>query len=708
MDKPTISIIVPVYNVERYLEQCLESLINQTFHSIEIICLDDGSSDASPQLLDAYAEKDNRIRVYHRENAGVSRTRNVGMDLAQGEYILFVDSDDYIALRTCEVLFTLAEKEDADIVVFGGKTFPTLPWADDSFAYRDKVYHSGIDALLYERGSIPLMCNKMYRSSFLRENDLRLNADLTLGEDHAFQFISFPLAKSVAFSGEMLYFYRVRADSAVGATCDNGAKQLNLHFDVVKYALNVWKKRGMLLEHAREGVSWAVSFLFNSAKITYFDDRVRFASALSAFLDELMEGKPLEELGLDDGVGFRLSYLLSPQSGGDLPLVSVFVECADESDEVKEVLDTFEFQDEQSFEMLFFEPKDKNSNYAKSVEDFVLHDNRARVISTRDPQEALSQARGAYAIRTYANVAYDPQALDQLLQLAGEREGRTVLGRCEPYDVAVFADSAGVLGVRDLFDFYEPSVVDQVVHEGAYPASVFGANLLSFSGILTVNKLFNREFLCECARESGCKTWIGLECIALSRARRIVATKRPLATLRCVSLSDGSSVNTKKELDSLNEGFVEAKRCLSEHPKVIAGLDVAAARCILLLVDLVRNPVARRFLVDEARTQGHDTIRCAIASNQLTRDERTACQQLIEDSYDDFIGRRDACVLNGIIMKNEENLLAVGGQAAHINRLNTDIDEFYQSISYRTGRAVTAIPRAAVSFAKRVLNVVRH
>ena len=141
---------------------------------------------------------------------------------------------------------------------------------------------------------------------------------------------------------------------------------------------------------------------------------------------------------------------------------------------------------------------------------------------------------------------------------------------------------------------------------------------------------------------------------------------------------------------------------------MIAGLDVAAARCILLLVDLVRNPVARRFLVDEARTQGHDTIRCAIASNQLTRDERTACQQLIEDSYDDFIGRRDACVLNGIIMKNEENLLAVGGQAAHINRLNTDIDEFYQSISYRTGRAVTAIPRAAVSFAKRVLNVVRH
>lgn len=708
MDNPKISIIVPVYNVEKYLEQCLESLVNQTFQDIEIICLDDGSTDTSPQLLDAYAAKDNRVRVYHRENAGVSHTRNVGMDLAQGEYILFVDSDDYIALRTCEILLASAEKEHADIVVFGGKTFPTLPWADDSFAYRDKVYHSGVDALLYERGSIPLMCNKMYRATFLRENALRLNADLTLGEDHAFQFISFPLAKTVVFSGEILYFYRVRTDSAVGATCDDGAKQLSLHFDVVKYALNVWKQQGMLLEHAREGVSWAVSFLFNSAKITYFDDRVRFASALSVFFDELMDGKPLEELGFDDGVRFRLSYLLSPQSGGDSPSVSVIVECADESDGAKEVLDTLEFQDEQSFEILFLEPKDKKSNYAKSVDDFVSHDCRARVVSARDPREVLNQARGEYVLRTYANVAYDPQALDQLLQLAGEREGRTVLERRESYDVAVFADSAGMLGVLDLFDFYEPSVADRVVHEGAYPASAFGANLLSFSSLLTINKLFKKRYLFECAQESECATWVGLECVALSRAERIVATKRPLATLRCISFSNYAAEEINKDFNNLNEGLAEARRCLSNCSEMIQGLDVAAARFALLMVDLVRNPIVRRSLVDDARARSCDAIRSAIASNQLTSNERKACKELIEGSYDDFISHRDARILNSIIMKNEDNLLAVGGQAAHINQLNSDIEEFYHSVSYRTGRAVTALPRAAVSLAKRVLNIVRH
>ena len=130
--------------------------------------MDDGSTDGSPELLDAYAAKDARIRALHRENCGVAETRNVGVGLARGEYILFVDSDDYIAQRTCEVLVATAEREGADIVVFGGKTFPTLPWADDSFAWRDSVYHSGVDALLYERGSIPLMCNKMYRTPISR------------------------------------------------------------------------------------------------------------------------------------------------------------------------------------------------------------------------------------------------------------------------------------------------------------------------------------------------------------------------------------------------------------------------------------------------------------------------------------------------------------------------------------------------------------
>ena len=708
MGNPKVSIIVPVYNVERYLEQCLESLAGQTLSDIEVLCLDDGSTDASPRMLDEFAQKDSRFHVSHRENSGVAHTRNVGIELAQGDFVLFVDSDDYIAKRACEVLVATAEREGADIVVFGGKTFPTLPWADGSFACRDKVYHSGIDALLYERGSIPLMCNKMYRADFLRSNDLRLNRELTLGEDHAFQFVTFPLAKTVAFTKEMLYFYRVRRDSAVGATRDDGAKQLFLHFDVVKYALGVWKDRGTLLEFTREGVAWAVSFLFNSAKCTYYADRIRFAQVFALFLADVLDGRDPFALDLNPNVENQLRYLLSPQVDEASPMVTILVECADESDDAKEALDSLEFQDEQSFEILFFKPADETSPYAHSVADFIAHDGRARIAASRDPRETLAEARGAYVIRSYANVAYDPQALSQLLQLAGEREGRSVEGERKPYDVAVFADSAGMLGVRDLFDFYEPSVTDPIVPEGPHPASDFGGNLLSFASAATANKAFSKDFLLRCAKDSGCSTWLGLECAALSRAQRIVPTRRPLATLRCLPFTGTGLLGAKAMLDDAYAGFFEARALFAQDDAALGGIDAAAARHLLLMADLIRNPVARRYCVDDARERGAAAIERALAGEQLTDGERTACQALLSESYDEYTGRRDSFTLNSIIEKNEANLLAVGGQAEHIAQLNSDIEEFYQSISYRTGRAVTALPRMAANAARRVLHAVRR
>ncbi len=655
MDNPKVSIIVPVYNVESYLAQCLDSLIEQTLTDIEILCLDDGSADGSPELLDAYAAKDARIRALHRENCGVAETRNVGVGLARGEYILFVDSDDYIAQRTCEVLVATAEREGADIVVFGGKTFPTLPWADDSFAWRDNVYHSGVDALLYERGSIPLMCNKMYRTDFLRGNGLLLNPDLSLGEDHAFQFITFPLAKTVAFSKEMLYFYRV-----------------------------------------------------TSATMTYSNDRVRFAELFSAFLDEVLEGRSLDSLGLDDGVRGRLAYLVSPQVETDAPSISILIECADEADDAKAALDAIEFQDEQSFEVLFFPPADANSRYAQLVADFTENDCRARVLPTRDVASALASARGTYLVRSYANVVYDPQAFDQLLQLAGEREGRTVVGEREPYDIAVFTDSAGMLGVRDLFDFYEPSTTEAIVPEGAHPASDFSSQLFSFSSIASANKAFNREFLLQCAKEAKCSTWLGLQCAAFSQATKIVVTKRPLATLRCLPFASTGLVGARAMLDDVLSGFEEARANFTGDDEAACGLDAAAARHLILMVDLIRNPIARRYCFEDARERGGEAIARALAGSQLTDAECVVCRALLGETYDAYTGYRDTLVLNGVIMKNEENLLAVGGQAQHINQLNSDIEEFYHSISYRTGRAVTAPARAAANLAKRVLHAARR
>ena len=106
-----ISIIVPVYNVELYLEKCIESIINQTYTNIEIILVDDGATDSSGNICDLYSKKDSRIKVIHKRNGGLSDARNVGIEKAVGQYLMFVDSDDYIDKTMCEKLYNALKKQ---------------------------------------------------------------------------------------------------------------------------------------------------------------------------------------------------------------------------------------------------------------------------------------------------------------------------------------------------------------------------------------------------------------------------------------------------------------------------------------------------------------------------------------------------------------------------------------------------------------------
>ncbi|MFR2551722.1 MAG: glycosyltransferase [Clostridioides difficile] len=116
---PKISIIVPVYNVEKYLEKCVRSILAQTFTDFELILVDDGSLDSSGAMCDQFAEQDQRVKVIHKENGGLSDARNAGIELATGEYLGFVDSDDYIADDMYELLYTNIVKEDADLSICG-------------------------------------------------------------------------------------------------------------------------------------------------------------------------------------------------------------------------------------------------------------------------------------------------------------------------------------------------------------------------------------------------------------------------------------------------------------------------------------------------------------------------------------------------------------------------------------------------------------
>ena len=204
MNSPLVSVIVPVYNVAPYLEQCLDSLVNQTYRNLEIILVDDGSTDESGTVCDRYADLDSRIQVVHKENGGQSSARNVALDMMTGEWVLFVDSDDWIELNTLELLFEQKD-ERADLVEFG--------W---NFIYRDsnKVFlnqacvMAGIDALkllVHTDIYMGLMANKLFKASYLQKSRFISGRYY---EDTPFIIEQLYKIKTYQYIAEPLYNYR--------------------------------------------------------------------------------------------------------------------------------------------------------------------------------------------------------------------------------------------------------------------------------------------------------------------------------------------------------------------------------------------------------------------------------------------------------------------------------------------------------------------
>ena len=205
-----VSIIIPVYNVEKYLKQCLDSIINQTLKDIEIICIDDGSTDSSLEILREYASKDGRIKVIHQENAGAAPARNAGIELAQGQYITFIDADDWVDLNYFEKLYNSAKQSNSDIAA----TSKVALWSSQKIAYKfmgleeNQTKAQTID----EKGKIIIAtgvsCNKIYKNSFLRKNNIKFPTLNTTGEDNYFTDLAVIMSNNISVIDDVCYYYR--------------------------------------------------------------------------------------------------------------------------------------------------------------------------------------------------------------------------------------------------------------------------------------------------------------------------------------------------------------------------------------------------------------------------------------------------------------------------------------------------------------------
>lgn len=212
-----ISIIIPVYNASECLDRCLLSVMDQTDASFEAILVDDGSTDDSPAICDRYASEDERFRVIHKENGGVSSARNAGLDAATGSYIMFLDADDVLSHDALEILST----KDCDLAVGGfrkvvcGKTdYCRIPKYDKVYIGPDQIC-SFLDDNIGKKDCYMLnsSCFKLYRRSLLEENALRFDEQLKYGEDKLFVFTYLKYVNSVRTLNEVIYDYVYVDDS---------------------------------------------------------------------------------------------------------------------------------------------------------------------------------------------------------------------------------------------------------------------------------------------------------------------------------------------------------------------------------------------------------------------------------------------------------------------------------------------------------------
>ncbi len=289
-NRDLISIIIPIYNVENYLEKCLDSVIKQTYDNIEIILIDDGSEDKSKQICDNYVKLDSRIKVIHKNNEGVSKARNIGIDMSKGKFITFVDSDDYIDINYIEVLYELAIKNKSDIVICGVKDEDNdgniVNISNEIITELNKK--EILKELLNEKYFFSVCWAKLYKRD--RIGDIRFNENMKIAEDLEFLYKLLDNINAVYVdTTKKLYHFLIREGSATRKgfnenwkkeieLCENIINDVSKRYpDIRDYAIKRYFKvvmTCMIIELKTSNNKDTVNYLKN--KLIEFKKQIRY------------------------------------------------------------------------------------------------------------------------------------------------------------------------------------------------------------------------------------------------------------------------------------------------------------------------------------------------------------------------------------------------------------------------------------------------
>jgi len=311
-----ISVIIPVYEVEPYLERCLDSVVNQTYTNLEIILVDDGSPDRCGEICDSYARSDSRIKVIHKNNEGLSEARNTGLEIINGDFVFFLDSDDYIEHKAIEFLARRAKETDADLVI---GNFIIID-ETGKMIYRDPFENEKLDVHSLRKSSEKFkyffgrkygaygasVCNRLYNIKFLRSVNIKFEKnEVVYPEDMLFNMKMYINDPKIELVNEHIYYYVMRPCSIVNSYRTNLAERfINLLDSFCRYADEKDKLRDnldLIAYRAFSSIDGSGLNIYRHSRRKYKDMKeeiikYKICDVTNAAIRDLSRGKYLKEV----------------------------------------------------------------------------------------------------------------------------------------------------------------------------------------------------------------------------------------------------------------------------------------------------------------------------------------------------------------------------------------------------------------------------
>lgn len=552
-----VSVIIPVFNAEKYLRQCLDSIKRQTLNDFEVICIDDGSNDESAIILKEYEQSDSRFRIITQANSGVSIARNNGIKNAKGQYLCFIDADDYVQDNYLYDTYNLAVENNADIVIFGGKSFPSTDWIDKKLSPKNNIVQKdGIIKTLFENNACrPFVWNKLYKTELIQKNNLYFSADLSLGEDQAFIFDVFPFAVKIVFFDEKYYLYRQQTNSAMGYYNSDIERKIEEHLKVVQYVVNSWQEKNLLSKYGNFLLKWIITFLHYGLDECSYNFRRFVYQKIIEYYKNIAKHSSINRENKHKINIISDKLLITP------PIISIIMPVYNSEMYLEETLQCLNKQTFNKYELILIDDGSSDGSY-EILNDYAKGDNRVTVLQQQHQYAGaarnlgISIAKGDYLIFLDADDFFDTR----MLECAYEKI------KINDADICVFK--------ADKFDHVTKvkSAMPWTMKQSLCPRDVFSAstnrkNIFCFTTPAPWNKLFKKDFIINNGlmfQETRSANDMAFVMTALALASKIVTLDRVLLTYR-VNNKNSLQGSQNKKPEAFYEALLELRRRLIDY-----------------------------------------------------------------------------------------------------------------------------------------------